>query len=251
LFALLLWVMATIIAWMVANAGMLLVNIGFSPYRFITTFSGTRRLSPSNLIILGYDRSYMPHWSSESLMPYALQNFKLADSANVRSQRIPPLMAFSIIVAVVVAFYSSLQFIYRQGAENLEYWIYMWIGRSGLVQANNAIQFPYGANATAIKGMLIGAGFMGFLLFMRYRFLWWPLHPIGYLVGVTYAPHHLWFSVLAGWLIKVCVLKFGGLGAYRRYRPFFLGLIVGEYFMAAFWSLLGMYTKVGYWGLPH
>jgi hypothetical protein len=227
LFVLLLWVMATIIAWMVANAGMLLVNIGFSPYRFITTFSGTRRLSPSNLII------------------------KLADSADVRSRRIPPLMAFSIIVAVVVAFYSSLQFIYRQGAENLEYWIYMWIGRSGLVQANNAIQFPYGANVTAIQGMLIGAGFMGFLLFMRYRFLWWPLHPIGYVVGVTYAPHHLWFSVLAGWLIKVCVLKFGGLGAYRRYRPFFLGLIVGEYFMAAFWSLLGMYTKVGYWGLPH
>jgi len=251
LFVLLLWVMATIIAWMVANAGMLLVNIGFSPYRFITTFSGTRRLGPSNLIILGYDRSYMPHWSSESLMPYALQNFKLADSAGVRSRRIPPLMAFSIIVAVVVAFYSSLQFIYRQGAENLEYWIYMWIGRSGLIQANNAIQFPYGANATAIQGMLIGAGFMGFLLFMRYRFLWWPLHPIGYVVGVTYAPHHLWFSVLAGWVIKVCVLKFGGLGTYRRYRPFFLGLIVGEYFMAAFWSLLGMYTKIGYWGLPH
>jgi len=250
-FTLLLWFMATIVAWMVANAGMLLVNIGFSPFQFITTFFGTRRLGAANLIILGYDRSSIPHWSSESLMPYALQNFKLADSAEIKNRKIPSLMGLAIIVAVAAAFYSSLQFIYRQGGENLEYWVYMGVGRYGLDRANSAIQFPYGPNITAIYSALMGAGFMGFLLFMRYRFLWWPLHPIGYVVGVTYAPHHLWFSVLAGWFIKVLVLKFGGLGAYRRYRPFFLGLIVGEYFMAAFWSLLGMFTGIGYWGLPH
>jgi hypothetical protein len=92
---------------------------------------------------------------------------------------------------------------------------------------------------------------MTFLLFMRYRFLWWPLHPLGYICGVTWAPFHLWFSVLAGWTIKVCILQFGGFGAYRRYRPFFLGLIIGEYFMAAFWIFIAIFTGVGYWGLPH
>jgi hypothetical protein len=251
LFIFLLWVMGTIVAWMVANAGMLLVNVGFTPFQFVTTFFGSRRVKPTDLVLLGYDRSSIPHWSSESLMPYVLQNFKLTDSVELKKRRLPPLMAISIIVAVLAAFYSSLQFIYRQGGENLEYWIYMWVGRSGLQQADYAIQYPYGPNVMAIYSALAGAGFMGFLLFMRYRFLWWPLHPIGYVVGVTYAPHHLWFSVLAGWVIKVCILKFGGLGAYRRYRPFFLGLIVGEYIMAAFWSLLGMFTGIGYWGLPH
>ncbi|MFQ6039953.1 MAG: DUF6785 family protein [Candidatus Poribacteria bacterium] len=250
-FIFLLWTMATIVAWMVANAGMLLVNVGFTPFWFMTTFFGSRKLGAANLTILGFDRSSIPHWSSESLMPYALQNFKLADSVELEKRRIPLLMTLAILVAVAAAFYGSLQFIYRQGAENLEYWIYTGVGRWSLQQANYAIQFPYGPNKTGIYSSLLGAGFMGFLLFMRYRFLWWPLHPIGYVVGVTYAPFHLWFSILAGWVIKVCVLKFGGLGAYRRYRPFFLGLIVGEYFMAALWSFIGVFTGIGYWGLPH
>jgi hypothetical protein len=250
-FIVLMWIMATIVAWMVANAGMLLVNIGFTPFSFLTTFLGSRRLGSGNLTLLAFDRSSIPHWSSESLMPYALQGFKLADYVHLERRRITPLMALGILVAVGVSFFASLQFIYRQGAENLEYWIYMGVGRWSLERANYAIQFPYGPNRSGIYGVVLGAGFMAFLIFMRYRFLWWPLHPIGYAVGVTYAPFHLWFSVMSGWFIKVCVLKFGGLRAYRRYRPFFLGLIVGEYFMAAFWSFIGMRTGVGYWGLPH
>lgn len=251
LFIILIWIMGTVVAWMVANAGMLLVNVGFSPFEFITTFFGARRVSATDLTLLGFDRSSIPHWTSESLMPYALQNFRLADSVEMEKRRIPPLMALSILIAVAASFYSSLQFIYRQGGENLEPWIYTGVGYWSLEQANYAIQYPYGPNMLGIYSSILGAGFMGFLLFMRYRFVWWPLHPIGYVVGITYAPFHLWFSILTGWLIKFCVLKFGGLGTYRRYRPFFLGLIVGEYFMAAFWSFLGVFTRVGYWGLPH
>lgn len=251
LFIFLIWVMGTVIAWKVANAGMLLVNVGFSPYEFVTTFFGSRGIRAADLTLLGFDRSAIPHWTSESLMPYALQNFKLADYVEIKKRKIPSLMAIGIIVAVAVSFYASLQFIYRQGGENLEYWIYMGVGPWSLEGPNYAIQFPFGPNFAGIYSSLIGAGFMGFLLFMRYRFIWWPLHPIGYVVGITYAPFHLWFSVLAGWVIKSCILKFGGLGAYRRYRPMFLGLIVGEYFMAAFWSLLGVFTGIGYWGLPH
>ena len=251
LFIFLMWSMATVVGWMVANAGMLLVNVGFSPFWFITTIFGTRKIDNTSLIMLGFDRSSIPHWSSESLMPYALQNFKLSDSVRVNKRKIPPLIALSISVAVIVSFYASLQFIHRQGAENLEYWVYMWVGRSGLEQANYGIQFPYGPNITGTYTMIFGGAFMSFLLFMRHRFLWWPLHPIGYAIGVEYASYHLWFSTLAGWLIKSLVLKFGGLGTYRRYRPLFLGLIVGEYFMAALWSFVGIFTRVGYWGLPH
>ena len=250
-FIFLLWAMATIVAWMVANAGMLLVNVGFTPFWFMTTFLGSRRLGAQNLTLLALDRSSIPHWSSTSLMPYVLQNFKLSDQTELDKRRIMPLMGLAILVAVGVAFYASLHFIYRQGAENLEYWVYMGVGRGSLEQANYAIKFPYGPNGVGIYSALFGAGFMVFLLFMRYRFLWWPLHPLGYICGVTWAPFHLWFSVLAGWIIKVSILKFGGFGAYRRYIPFFLGLIIGEYFMAAFWVFVGMFTGVGYWGLPH
>jgi len=250
-FIFLLGLMVTIITWMVANAGMLLVNIGITPLRLLTTFFGTRIIGARNLTLMAFDRSVISTWSSESLMPYVLQSFRLADYASVRQRRLPPLMILAILVAVAVSYYSSLHFIYRQGALNLVGWVYSGVGRYGLNQANNAIQYPQAANMAGIYSASIGAGVTGFLLFMRHRFLWWPLHPIGYVVGITYAPYHLWFSIVLGWAIKLGVLKFGGFGAYRKYRPFFLGLILGEYFMAALWIFVGLFTKVSYWGLPH
>lgn len=250
IFIFLLWAMATIVTWMVANAGVLMVNVGFTPFWFMTTFFDPRTVGARNLTLLAYDRSSESAWTAESLMPFVLQNFKLADQVNLGKRRIPPLMALAILVGVAAAFYGSLQFIYRQGAQNL-CWVYTVTGRRSLEQANYAINLSQGSNIVGTYTALFGAGFMGFLLFMRYRFLWWPFHPIGYAIGVTYAPFHLWFSILVGWAIKVCTLKFGGLGIYRRYIPFFLGLIIGEYFMAAFWVFVGIFTGIGYWGIPN
>ena len=35
---------------------------------------------------------------------------------------------------------------------------------------------------------------------------------------------HLWFSLFLAWLLKVCLVKAGGLRAYRRGLPFCFGL---------------------------
>lgn len=249
-FLLLMWMMITVTCWMVANAGMLLVNVGIAPFSFLTTFLGTRPLGRANLTLLGFDRSVVSHWSSESLMPYVMQSLRLSDQAPIHRRKLVPLIIASILIGVAVTCFSSLKFIYHQGAFNLERWVYN-IGYHGLNKANSAIQNPYDPNLPAILSSGFGAAITGFLLYMRHRFLWWPFHPIGYIVGVTYAPCHLWFSTLLGWGIKILVLKFFGVGAYHRFRPMFLGLIIGEYFMSASWVFVGLFTRVSYWGLPH
>lgn len=252
-FLLLLGLMATVVGWHVSNAGLLLVNVGFSPYELFTTVLGSRAVGARNLVLLGYDRSSIPHWTSESLMPYALQNFRLVDmhGLNPRPLRLPLLMALSILLAVGVSYVASLNFIYRQGALNLEPWIYVGVGRMGLNWANGAIQNPSPPNWPGILSLCLGGGVTAFLLFMRHRFLWWPLHPLGYALGITWAPFHLWFSTLVGWAVKLTLLRLGGFGLYRRGRPLFLGLILGEYFMVAVLNLIGLFTRVSYWGLPH
>jgi hypothetical protein len=85
---------------------------------------------------------------------------------------------------------------------------------------------------------------------MRRRFLWWPLHPIGYLLGATYPPYHLWSSIFFGWLAKYLVLRLGDIKRYRRMLPFFMGVVVGEYAMIGIWTILGVFTGVGYYALP-
>ena len=252
-FILLLWGLATVTAWYVSNAGLLLVNVGFSPYQFFTTLLGTRFVGPRNLVLLGFSRSSIPHWTAESLMPYVMQTFRLTDMHGLpaRKMRMPLWMGVSVLFAIAVAFVSSMYWIHARGALNFEPWVYAGVGRNGIAGAVRRILNPAAPNVPGILSASLGAGVMGFLMFMRHRFLWWPLHPLGYALGVTWAPCHLWFSTLIGWAIKVLILNFGGFGMYRKWRPLFVGLILGEYFMTAVWSLIGLKTRVAYWGLPH
>ena len=73
---------------------------------------------------------------------------------------------------------------------------------------------------------------------MRARFAWFPLHPLGYLIPLSYPMICLWFPIFVGWLCKVIISKYGGNSAYRVARPMFLGLAFGDISMMLFWLLV-------------
>ena len=65
---------------------------------------------------------------------------------------------------------------------------------------------------------------------MKTRFLWWPLHPGGYVLISGTGMGRLWFTIFLSWLAKATILKIGGVKLYRQAVPFFLGLILGDYY---------------------
>ena len=86
----------------------------------------------------------------------------------------------------------------------------------------------------------IGAAVTGLLSFLRLRYTWWPLHPIGYLILGTFPSIHMWPSILIGWVLKTTIVRFGGANFYTACKPFFIGLIVGESVAAGFWLVVGI-----------
>lgn len=84
--------------------------------------------------------------------------------------------------------------------------------------------------------LFIGAGIGLFSLMsvLRYRFAWWPLHPMGMIVPVGHAMHST-MSIFLAWSAKAIILKIGGARLYHRSRPFFVGMLVG-YGLAVFLS---------------
>ena len=46
------------------------------------------------------------------------------------------------------------------------------------------------------------------------------------------------------------MLKFGGFAYYRKLRPVFLGVILGECLIGGIWIIVGLVTGVGYRLLP-
>jgi hypothetical protein len=76
-----------------------------------------------------------------------------------------------------------------------------------------------------------------------------PLHPVGYLLCYSWPMSKMWFSLLIGWFIKTAIVSYGGIPLYRRCREFFIGLILGDAFVAAFWLIVALVLNA--MGIPY
>ncbi|MGQ9737298.1 MAG: DUF6785 family protein [Armatimonadota bacterium] len=74
-----------------------------------------------------------------------------------------------------------------------------------------------------------GALFVILLQTARHQFLWFPLHPGGFVMAQSGALEWMWLPIVIAGVAKASILRAGGLRLYERAVPFFIGLIVGDY----------------------
>ena len=80
------------------------------------------------------------------------------------------------------------------------------------------------------------------LSLLRFRFAWWPLHPVIFLMWGSWTTVLTWGSFLIGWVIKVLIVRFGGGRTYQSQKPLFIGMIMGEIVAVAMVLLVGRST---------
>ena len=95
-------------------------------------------------------------------------------------------------------------------------------------------------NGQASLAMLFGLLTTLALFALRLRFFGFPFHPIGYAISSSWAINIVWMPLFISWVLKGLTLRYGGLAAYKRFVPFFLGLILGDCVMGSIWALLGL-----------
>jgi hypothetical protein len=107
------------------------------------------------------------------------------------------------------------------------------------------VDTPVDANWAGWAHTAFGAAVMTGLMAVQHHYLWWPFHPLGYPVSCVFGG--MWFSVFLALMLKTAILKYGGPSLLARLRPFFLGLILGEACLGAFWiavdALTGMQSN--------
>jgi len=168
-------------------------------------------------------------------MPAQMDCLRIGHQSKMPLGPLTGVMFAASALTVLAAFWAYLHVMYQVGYESAKFtgpakWAFGWDPWRKLdAWYANPRQPQYGATAA----YLFGFGFTMFLAAMRTRFLWWPLHPVGYLVAGSFGLFRLWLPIFITWLVKSVLLRYGGLSAYRRARPFFIGLIFGE-FSAAF-----------------
>ena len=208
---------------------------------FVVSGIGCPALGPSGLLALGF--TYI--WAADIrtfVMASCANGLKLAENIPGRKRPLFWAMMLSIVLGLVGSVWIVMNLSYAHGGINLNRWFF---GGGALAPFNYLAPKLMHLPAANLSGWLhtaIGGGIMALLMLARHRFLWWPLHPLGFPIGGIWVVDEISFSVFLAWLFKGLVLKYGGPRLYRRTRPFFLGLILGQFTTAGLWLVVDFFT---------
>jgi hypothetical protein len=161
------------------------------------------------------------------------------------------IILLTIAVSVGGSIWGIMHLAYQYGGINLNGWFFGGGSQAPFDYITSKLNTPTTPEWGGWFHTFLGGGIMALLMLARHHLLWWPLHPIGYPIGAVWLMDQLWFSIFLAWLVKLAVMKYGGPGLYRRMRPFFLGLIVGQFVIAGLWLIIdyfaGMTDNVVFW----
>jgi len=207
--------------------------------------TGTEALGPSNIVSLSMTLIWMGDIRT-FVMASSANSLKITSEMRGRKRRVFWAMALAVVVTLVASVWATLFIAYTFGGANANRWFFEQGPTLPFRYAATVIKTPTGPSVNAWIFRGIGAGVMALLVLLHHRFVWWPLHPLGFPVASIWLTRQLWFSIFLAWLVKVLVLRYGGPELYRKTRFLFLGLILGQYTVCGVWIVVDLFTgKVG------
>ncbi len=237
-FLVMYFVVSIVLARAVAAAGVLFVECSFLPQDVLVRGFGYKAVGARNLTVLAFPEMIFMFEQQTILMPYLLQAWQIGEAEGLPRPVVYGAVAAAVAVILPAAYAGALHTIYGHGALSLNDW-YMIKGATWpFRRLQSTIIGEVGRDWAAIVCAAFGASLMGALTWLQRHFLWWPIHPLGYVMGSTYTMGIMWFSIFTGWAIKRVTEKYGGFKAYRAARPLFIGFVVGEFLAAAFWLVV-------------
>ena len=198
---------------------------------------GSSTIGCAGLVALGFSFVYASDVRT-FVMASAANSLKLAEGTRGGRKWFLIALIVAVVVTLIASVWTTLVMAYGHGGVNANSWFFV-----------SGPQYPWRyvvEEAHRLKGpdwdflgfMGIGAVFTIFLSFMRYHFLWWPFHPLGFAFGSVMMTNALWFSIFLSWLFKALLLKYGGVKVFTKAKYFFLGLIVGQFVCNGTWLII-------------
>ncbi|MDM8009155.1 MAG: hypothetical protein QUV05_23690 [Phycisphaerae bacterium] len=245
LVAVIVFMLALVVGRAVAESGLLFVQYGCWPTRIAESCFGSY-LTPTTHTLIHFTTVAPTLDARESLAPLAFNSARMADGVgHLHRRRLFWLWIGALVLALVLAGFAQLSIVYRLGALQTD----EYAGRfapeilynssadfdSLLQQPPERVRADLNRHLRQVAG---GGGVVLALCFLRYRFLGWPLHPVGFLLAHSYPMRVFWLSIMLGWLCKTLVMRLGGVPVYRRLTPIFMGMIVGTAFSSVFWIIV-------------
>jgi hypothetical protein len=213
-------------------------DIPVHPQGILQTLAGTKPFGPQAVASMGLmwwmHRGYRNH-----PMPNQLEAFKMGGDVGLRPSNLAWIMLLACVVAFAAAAWANLHVCYAEGAEVKVIGNKRWVGNETFTRMLNWLEVGETPDKVKIGAMASACAFVFFLSAMRARYIWWVFHPTGYALGISWASTYFWSSFLVAWVIKLALIRYGGMKLHRAAMPLFLGLILGQYVAGATWAIIG------------
>ncbi|MCM8815084.1 MAG: hypothetical protein NC937_01015 [Candidatus Omnitrophica bacterium] len=239
LFALIIFLVLTRI---VCEAGIPTLVATIISSSIIVSMWGSKNIPVSVLVALGLTYVYSADLRTFPMVAGSM-SLKIMDRFSRTKKYLFWAIMTAIFVNIVATMFFLLKISYKYGGINLNSWFFKGGPQAPYTYIADLIKNPTDSNTIGWLCRGIGLVVMSGLMFMRQQFLWWPLHPIGFVIGPVWLMDMLWFSIFIAWLIKKIILKYGGARAYEKSKYFFLGLPLGLYTCAGIWVLIDFLAK--------
>ena len=232
---------------LIAEGGLSDGSVPVGPAAIVVSAVGSSAIGVEGLVVLA--TTYFWTNGRSFAMTSAANSLKLGEGFGGSKRPLFWTMLLAMAIGLVSSMWVVVELGYSYGALNLK----IPGGKHGFYDyAAGLIRTPSEPHLWGWINTGIGAGAMLLLMLARWYYVWWPLHPLGYPIGPTGIMDHLWFDMFLAWLIKVSVLRYGGVALYRKTRPFFMGMIAGHIVPGGLFLFVdhctGMVGNVIFWG---
>jgi hypothetical protein len=230
----------------VAQGGLFFSQQSWSPSAFLNGVTGGGIFPGPAAVVAKLQGAFLVHDTREILGPYVMNSLMISSVFERRRRWLLGAMLLALLVALPTATYASMKWVYyKHGGLNLPASpgnIGAWVGTFESIHL--MISAPSQSANPSYAGLASGVALMGGLMFLRGKFYWWPVHPLGFAMAASWSSRELWFSFMLGWLAKVLILKVGGGRMLRQARNFFIGVIITESVMVGLATFVSLLTGV-------
>ena len=212
----------------IAETGVITIRAVMVPQSFIMFTFGTARISPSSMTALAMTSGWHGDMKT-TLMPALAHCVKLFDTIKEQKRQLVWAAALAMGVGIVSSVLYIISMAYETGAGNYGSQISGDLARGPWDFYVKYSRSPVDPDWRKMAFLSSGVVLAAFLYAMRYRYTWWPFHPLGLAAGPAYPVTNVVFPIFLGGVAKFVIVRVGGAKAYRAARPFFVGLIMGYY----------------------
>lgn len=253
LFITLLFIFYIALARVVAETGMVTLDLPINSHQFSIAIVGSSQISHGDLTALGMANGFARNWRTFTMIGTShvawlksqwrqrLQPRANHDPVTRVRRGLPARHLFaSVAAAFCLSAVASIGYVIYAGntfgAQNLR----TDLGTDRGINFYNMI-VTWVNNATRISDLEIlffGSGVVMMIVLLAGRFLlpWWPLHPIGMVVVMSAPVQTAFFPIFMAWMVQTIVFRIGGPALYQKVRRMFIGILLAY----LFWQLVAM-----------